>query len=621
MLPVVLTRTVHFAAPVQDVWPLIADTDRINHALGLPAMSFAPSKGGDAAGTRFVGETSVLGMRVVFDEQPFEWSYGKRIRVLRKAHTGPVAWIASSCAITRSLEDGPSGCSVRLTVEIAPRSWILRPIAWLLARVNLGKLMRLGRDLDAFLRGGGKDGAMGAGGGDPLALSDSAANRLVVDGAVRELKKSGISDAVADRLGAFIRDAADYELVKIRPFEIAAAWRVDKREVLRALLHAVPAGLVELRWGLICPSCRTSSAEVYSLAEINLTGHCQLCDISFDLDLDRAVEATFIAHPSARAVTTQMFCSGGPGRMPHVLSQIVVGPKGEEGVDAPAAPGRYRLFARGGASASVEVVEGAPATAAAVVGTEAIRPADLRVGPSGLIQVTNGTDEGRHVKLERLAYATEAATAHVVSTMPEFRSLFSSDLLKASTPLKVSRATILFSDLTGSTALYTKVGDAAAFRLVDDHFDLMRQIVTDRGGAVIKTMGDAVMAAFPDTMSSTHAAIDALERFEQFRVERAHGEHVGIKLGINAGPCYVVTANGVLDYFGQTVNVASRVQHVAASGELVVPASLLETLPADVLDRVTVRERFDAVVKGVEGALVLARVAPKARAAPVRPSS
>ena len=101
------------------------------------------------------------------------------------------------------------------------------------------------------------------------------------------------------------------------------------------------------------------------------------------------------------------------------------------------------------------------------------------------------------MKIERLGFASAAATAHVVSTLDEFRSLFTKDLLKRGTPLKVARAAILFSDLTGSTALYTKVGDAAAFRLVDDHFDVLRAVVAAHEGVLVKTMGDAFHAVVP----------------------------------------------------------------------------------------------------------------------------
>src|SRR5207248_2841939 len=134
----------------------------------------------------------------------------------------------------------------------------------------------------------------------------------------------------------------------------------------------------------------------------------------------------------------------------------------------------------------------------------------------------NETRESRHVKVEKLGYTSAAVTAHFLSTVSEFRRLFSGDLLKRGTPLKVARAAILFSDLTGSTALYTDVGDAAAFRLVDDHFDVLREGVAAHGGAVVKTMGDAVMAAFTNEADCTEAAIDCLVRFEGFRKKAKH---------------------------------------------------------------------------------------------------
>jgi adenylate cyclase len=172
-------------------------------------------------------------------------------------------------------------------------------------------------------------------------------------------------------------------------------------------------------------------------------------------------------------------------------------------------------------------------------------------------------------------------------------------------PLKVAHAAVLFSDLTGSTALYARVGDAAAFRLVDDHFDLLREVVRAHEGVVVKTMGDAVMAAFVDAGQCARAAADALARFEEFRAKHKHGGLVGIKLGLYAGACYVVTANGALDYFGQTVNVASRVQHLARSAQIVMPADVFASLGSMPLAE---RERFEASVKGVEGPLALVRL-------------
>src|ERR1700744_4994776 len=114
------------------------------------------------------------------------------------------------------------------------------------------------------------------------------------------------------------------------------------------------------------------------------------------------------------------------------------------------------------------------------------------------------------------------------------------------------RRALLFSDLTGSPALYTQAGDAAAFRLVDDHFDVLRKAIGENGGAVVKTMGDAIMAAFTEPIQCVRPAIACLHAFETFRVDANNGELTGIKLGLYAGPCYVVTANDAIDYFGQT---------------------------------------------------------------------
>jgi adenylate cyclase len=233
---------------------------------------------------------------------------------------------------------------------------------------------------------------------------------------------------------------------------------------------------------------------------------------------------------------------------------------------------------------------------------------DGRVAPGGVVAVANASDETRHVKIERLVYPRGALTAHALSMLEEFRSQFSSELVKRSTPLKVTRVAILFSDLTNSTALYTSAGDAAAFRLVDDHFDVLRPAIEAHEGIVVKTMGDAVMAAFADEERCIRSALAALESFATFRKTARLGEHVDLKLGICAGPAYVVTANSRLDYFGQTVNLASRIQHLANAGELVVEARHAPEVAAFFGSRPYETEMFEARVKGVDTALRLLRV-------------
>ena len=596
MGPVVVVSTVTLAASPPDVWPLITDTDRANRLVMGRGNVYRPIEIGDKGSARFIVETRIAGMAMSYEEAPFEWTANERFSVLRRMRSGPLA----SYTFGMSLEPAGEGTRLTIRLELVPRLWILRPIAFFQGRRVVAGMLELAEQIDAHLE---KDAP------SPFAKPVTPANEERLGYAQRELSKRLLEPAVITTLLELIRNASDADLVRIRPFELAALHGHDGTEMLRVLLHATTIGTVELRWALVCPSCRTANDQVTSLAEIGTESHCQLCDISFGIELDRAVEATFVPHPSVREVTNQMFCIGGPFRTPHVIVQAVLPAGATRELMAPTEPGRYRLFARGGSVVPLEVADDAPVEAEARLlanGTLAAK-AELRIAPRGRLRVSSALGEDRHVKIERLGYASLAATAQIVTMMSEFRRFFSKDLLKAGTPLKVASCAILFSDLTGSTALYTAAGDAAAFRLVDDHFDVLRAAIEANGGAVVKTMGDAIMAAFRDPLACVRASLACLLAFERFRVDAANGELTGIKLGLFDGPCYVVTANDAIDYFGQTVNCAARVQHCAESGELVFEEALWDRLTHAERADLRLVAHFETHVKGVAHPLRLVR--------------
>jgi adenylate cyclase len=596
MATVVATGSLELAASPDKVWPLITDTDRTNRLIGTNPVKFRPIEAGTKSSARFVGETSAGGFHLEYEEEPFEWVENKSFSVLRRMRGGPITEYALHWTLEK-LANGGTKATVKL--ELTPRFGALRPIVWWNARHFVSGLVKLASEIDAH----GRDSAP-----SPFLKPVSPVDEVALERAVAELASTGVEASVVKGIGSFVREAADADVIRIRPYELAERLGTDRRDTLIALLRGVPAGLVELRWSLVCPSCLTGSQQVRALDEISTEGHCQFCDISFELDLDKAVEATFVAHPAVRKAEDQLFCIGGPSRTPHVVAQATLDAAAQKAIEAPVLPGRYRFFARGGATTPIEVDAEAPAAVDVTVDDSGVHPAHIRVAPSGTLHVSNRTSTALHVKVERIAFTSLAATAHTVSNIAEFRTLFSGDLLKRGTPLKVARVAVLFSDLTGSTALYSKVGDAAAFRFVDDHFDVIRASVEARDGIVVKTMGDAVLTTFTDTDACANAAIDALERFEAFRAAHTHGAHVGLKLGMFTGPCYVVTANGTLDYFGQTVNVASRVQHLAGSGEIVMLRTALDELDAKTRAKLSERENLTARVKGVDEPLKLVRL-------------
>ena len=150
-------------------------------------------------------------------------------------------------------------------------------------------------------------------------------------------------------------------------------------------------------------------------------------------------------------------------------------------------------------------------------------------------------------------------TAKRLLTNQTFRDIYRTDTLDVDQRLKITSLTFLFTDLKGSTELYERVGDLAAYDLVRAHFRVLNEIVATERGAVVKTIGDAVMATFPTPDRAMAAALKMREALQDLKGDLL------LKIGIHEGPCLAVSLNDRQDYFGRTVNIAARVQGLATS--------------------------------------------------------
>lgn len=597
-MPVSVERVVAMASERSQVWCAIGDTERMNRAVGLGPLEVTPHD--DTSASRYVVRTVTGGFALEYEEQPFEFTEHRHFRIHRSMRRGVLRSMTNEFWLTAA-PDG--GTNVRFRLSVEPRWSILAPILKLQLYRFASRIAAELAIVEADVQGGKTACFRTARSSiDELSLSRSArALEAVLTMERRELGR---------KIVEYVRAAPDADVVRIRPFELADELAADERETLAICLHGVKTGLLELRWELVCPSCRTGTESAEALSDLPVAGHCQLCDLSFELELDRAVEATFRPPRSLRALSSGPYCIGGPRRTPHVVTQLVLEPQSRAELTAPSEPGRYRLFLRGGSTVALEVAVGGSETLGVTAGSDALRPATASVAPGARIEVEHQGDKQTHLKLERLVYASRAATAHVVSTLPEFRRDFSSDLLRPGTTLRVARVALLFTDLTDSTALYSRVGDAKAFKVVHEHFDLLMSIIATHRGTLVKTIGDAVMAAFVEERDAIAAAIEMLERFPTFRGGLPEAHRTFLKVGVYAGPCYVVTANGILDYFGQTVNTAARLQGAAGAGEII----LLETIAEEAhaagwLGKHPIGERFDASLKGLDSPVRVARIA------------
>jgi class 3 adenylate cyclase len=167
-------------------------------------------------------------------------------------------------------------------------------------------------------------------------------------------------------------------------------------------------------------------------------------------------------------------------------------------------------------------------------------------------------------------------TAKSMLSNQTFRDLYKADNLTIDQRLKITSLTFLFTDLKGSTALYERVGDLAAFDLVRAHFRALLDIIGAENGAVVKTIGDAVMATFVTPEQALAAGLKMRAAMAALNAERGRDDLL-VKIGIHEGPCLAVMLNERQDYFGQTVNIASRVQGLASSQAIQVTGPVIES--------------------------------------------
>ena len=213
----------------------------------------------------------------------------------------------------------------------------------------------------------------------------------------------------------------------------------------------------------------------------------------------------------------------------------------------------------------------------APTGTMEMRPGPLRLSLENRTdtRVLPGVWIGNQKLHDLLGRRKPVLTAKRLLTNQTFRDIFHTDTLSVDQRLKIISLTFLFTDLKGSTELYERVGDLVAFDLVKEHFRVLNEIIVSERGAVVKTIGDAVMATFATPDRAVAAAIRMREAMNGLGEQRRQ-ESLLLKMGIHEGPCLAVTLNDRQDYFGQTVNIAARVQGLAASRAIVATGQVVE---------------------------------------------
>jgi hypothetical protein len=319
----------------EQLWPFVADTNRFNRDTGVPSIQPAAGKKQRLRNARRKLKLSFLGFPVEWEEQPFEWVRPLRFGVRRNYSKGPVAELRALAEL-KPLDKG--GTKVSYQIWLTPKTIIgafVVPlqIRWLTSR-------RFDRAFRKYDEIASNQSALIVNQAN-AELPPGSASRLA--SAKQKLRAEEPNFEVIERLVSFVQNADDFTVSRIRPYELADAWKESRLEVLRACLRATRSGLLDLQWELLCPLCRGANETASSLRDINAKVHCETCRIDFTANFDRFVEVTFRPNAAIRHVENKQFCIGSPQRTPHVVAQQLLPPGAARVLTLPLETGNYRL--------------------------------------------------------------------------------------------------------------------------------------------------------------------------------------------------------------------------------------------------------------------------------------
>lgn len=420
------------------------------------------------------------------------------------------------------------------------------------------------------------------------------------EGRFSVLRQSADAAAVA-AIERLVREGTDRALSRVNVIEFAAENHVDEERAIAAFLHAARLGMFDMSWNVLCPGCGGVLDSGASLKTVDRASYsCALCAAGYEPTLDEMVEVSFTVNPRVRRIAAhdpntlsiweyqrQVFWSSGivlpdDESFEKLLQEIVIDsvelPAGEKAILSVQLPAQFVIVFEPVTHAAHFIdVKGEPTrerqslslvfnSVHAPTGTVQMRPGPLRLSLENRaeIRVLPALYIAGDALHDLLGNRRKFLTAKRLITNQTFRDIYRTDTLDVGQRLRITSLTFLFTDLKGSTELYERVGDLVAYDLVRAHFGTLTEVVAAEAGAVVKTIGDAVMATFPTPERALAAALRMRDAMRELNARNGR-EDLLVKIGMHEGPCLAVTLNERLDYFGQTVNIAARVQGLARS--------------------------------------------------------
>jgi hypothetical protein len=551
--------TYDFDSTPEEMWPGVIETSKINREVGFGEARYE-DRGGVLHGRMIAGKHAIEWVEI-----PWSWNYAKSLGNVRLYSSGLMRAQRIHLHYGERQPGGKQRAYVYMgCIPTKPEyARMLQPY-FDTKEEGYGKALA---QIDAAVQERkSKDHAFTP---QAIELTEDALSRIARFRS--ELVDQGQPADLVDRLVEHIASGDELDLYRIRLIDLAQKWSVDADALISVALHAVRAGMLTLSWDVICPHCRNMRHELASLVRVNAQqGRCDACGIDFSTSDENALEITFHVHPSLAEVPRRYYCLGEASSKPHIKVQYRLLPGQEIALCTALAPGHYRLRTIGStATVPLEVAPGGSSEKLTwVAGT---LPDARTTAPSPCFLLHNATDHTQVFVIEEPTWEQNVLRPAHLFNHQDFRDLFSHEALASDLYLDIGVQTIMFTDIVGSTRLYSGAGDARAFLAMKRHFETIAGIAREHRGAIVKTIGDGAMLAFPTPAQGLAAAVEIQRTFA------AQSDGLQARVSLHTGRCLAVNLNTGIDYFGQTVNLAAKLQLLARQGGIAISSEMGES--------------------------------------------
>lgn len=546
----------------QKLWIFLNDTERIRRNLGMSAQNpkFIPRpNGGSTVKIKF----KKMMMDMEFYDLPPYWD-GSVFQSEEIHVKGPLKYLSNRMAIKEAKE---GKIQVFLSISYSASFFIRMILYHIMLKPSLIKLKKYILNHVKIINNISVNHFFFENDLQTHERSDK------VFGKIMRKMKDHPEKEITKALASFIATVGEENLFRVRPYEIAAFYNLDKIKVLEYFLLANNKGVFEMSWDLLCPNCQGRRDNVSSLSEIENNAHCDMCNIAYDIDYASNIELSFRPHPSIRKISNERFCYGGYVNTPHILVQTMLDPASIQKpfikeINISLKEGDYFLKAERFQTKMNLTVEKGSNKELVIDLIEPDFQRSVTVDENFKLTLKNTESYWHRVGITYKSQNPFIATADVIMSLSSFRKLYGTEPLSPGINLSVSNVALVFTDVGGSTELYQKVGDSKAFSFIKNHFDIIDEILQKHNGSLVKTIGDATMSCFYNLKDAFNFAVEVRQKIVKYFSNKG----LSIKIGVNEGPCIAMNLNDKLDYFGSMVNVAARLEQNSDKNKI----SLLE---------------------------------------------